>query len=210
MIAQLDLLTAPQEVTGSKTRIAHDYYPTPEAITQALLDHVDIRGGVYEPCAGEGAIARVLRRTDTINFVLETDLVYRRNVTWIADATLPEKWDTVDAHMRHHKSSLDWVVTNPPFSCAFQILKIAWENCRSGIAFLLRLSFLEPCGDRARWLNDQADNMTLMLPVSPRPKFRRDTQGSDSMTVAWCVWRKDFSWAALGVESPFQYCRGWK
>ena len=210
MIAQLDLLTAPQEMTNAKTRVAHDYYPTPEAITQALLDHVDIRGGIYEPCAGEGAIAKVLRSADTINFVLETDLVYRRNVAWVADATLPEKWSKVDAHMQYHHSSLDWVITNPPFSVAFAILRLAWKHVRVGVACLLRLSFLEPCRDRAQWLNDQADHMTLVMPVSPRPKFRRDTHKSDSMTVAWCVWRKDFSWKALGMDSPFQYCWGWR
>ena len=42
-------------------REANDYYPTPGWVTACLLRHVRFRGAVWEPCCGDGAIARVLR-----------------------------------------------------------------------------------------------------------------------------------------------------
>jgi hypothetical protein len=42
-------------------READDYYPTPGWVTACLLRHVRFRGVVWEPCCGDGAIARVLQ-----------------------------------------------------------------------------------------------------------------------------------------------------
>src|SRR3954465_15760869 len=42
-------------------RKADDYYPTPGWVTACLLRHVRFRGAVWEPCCGDGAIARVLQ-----------------------------------------------------------------------------------------------------------------------------------------------------
>ena len=41
-------------------REPHDYYPTPAWVTACLLRHVALRGRVWEPCCGDGAIAAVL------------------------------------------------------------------------------------------------------------------------------------------------------
>lgn len=43
-------------------RQAHDFYATPEWVTEALLRHVRFRGQVWEPCCGGGAISTVLQR----------------------------------------------------------------------------------------------------------------------------------------------------
>jgi len=41
-------------------RQAEDFYATPEWVTRCLLRHVELRGPVWEPCCGDGAIARIL------------------------------------------------------------------------------------------------------------------------------------------------------
>jgi hypothetical protein len=41
-------------------REANDFYPTPAWVTETLLKHVTLRGPVWEPCCGDGAIARVI------------------------------------------------------------------------------------------------------------------------------------------------------
>ncbi len=41
-------------------REARDFYATPAWVTERLLDHVTLRGAVWEPCCGDGAMARVL------------------------------------------------------------------------------------------------------------------------------------------------------
>jgi hypothetical protein len=39
------------------TRAAKDFYATPEWVTEALLRHVCLRGPIWEPCCGTGAIS---------------------------------------------------------------------------------------------------------------------------------------------------------
>src|ERR1700704_4256802 len=43
-------------------RNVHDFYATPDWVTEALLHHVQFRGRVWEPCCGTGAITTVLQR----------------------------------------------------------------------------------------------------------------------------------------------------
>ena len=43
-------------------RRVHDFYATPDWVTEALLRHVQFRGRVWEPCCGTGAITSVLKR----------------------------------------------------------------------------------------------------------------------------------------------------
>jgi hypothetical protein len=45
------------------TRQAEDFYATPEWVTRCLLRHTDFAGPVWEPCCGDGAIARVVEST---------------------------------------------------------------------------------------------------------------------------------------------------
>jgi predicted RNA methylase len=56
-------------------REPNDFYPTPDWVTRALLKHVTLRGAVWEPCCGDGAMARVLERAG--HKVVATDLVDR-------------------------------------------------------------------------------------------------------------------------------------
>lgn len=56
-------------------RKPHDFYPTPDWVTEALLKHVTLRDAVWEPCCGDGAMARVLERAG--HKVAATDLVDR-------------------------------------------------------------------------------------------------------------------------------------
>ena len=41
-------------------RQAEDFYATPDWVTRCLLRQVKLRGAVWEPCCGDGAIARVV------------------------------------------------------------------------------------------------------------------------------------------------------
>ena len=43
-------------------RSVHDFYATPDWVTEALLRHVQFRARVWEPCCGTGAITGVLKR----------------------------------------------------------------------------------------------------------------------------------------------------
>jgi hypothetical protein len=41
-------------------REPNEFYPTPSWVTECLLRHVELRGRVWEPCCGDGAIAKVV------------------------------------------------------------------------------------------------------------------------------------------------------
>jgi len=196
------LLFGGQEVLTIKNeRVEHDYYPTPAGLTHQLIKLVpEIKGSIVgEPCSGQDAITDVLQEYGCIVHCSDIQQRDGRN----RDATTPDFWKETFAPS-------DWVVTNPPFNQAEAILPLAWEHCTNGCAFLLRLSYLEPTGGRGPWLQAYADNLRLVAPVSPRPRFRKDTKGSDSVTSAWFVWDKSWSWKALAVPSPFSFCAGWR
>jgi len=186
----------------TKTRISNDFYPTPAGVTRALTDNCRLPRFICEPCAGNGAITDVLRERPA-GEVLESDIQWNPK----DDATTRHFWETrADRLQREHWAT----VTNPPFNLASKILPLAYEYSPWGVAFLLRLSYLEPTGDRAEWLKAHADNLRDVIPISPRPKFRRDSKGSDSVTVAWMVWCKTWSWAEIGAQPPFTFVSGWR
>jgi hypothetical protein len=41
-------------------RQENDFYPTPDWVTEALLNNVALRGPVWEPCCGDGAMTRAI------------------------------------------------------------------------------------------------------------------------------------------------------
>lgn len=65
------LNSRPIHVSGF-VREAHDFYATPDWVTEALLRRVTLRGPVWEACCGTGAIARVLERAG--HAVVATDI----------------------------------------------------------------------------------------------------------------------------------------
>jgi hypothetical protein len=90
-------------------RSPRDFYPTRERwVTEALLAHVDLGGlTVWEPAAGEGHMAEVLKTAGAAR-VYCSDIVDRGYaLDAIHNFTLPTSPDT-GAHF-------DAIVTNPPF-----------------------------------------------------------------------------------------------
>ena len=213
---QIGLFGNIEPVATAGERVKHDYYPTPEAITRELIKRVDLQSAVLEPCCGQGAISEALKKyAQRVTIVFESDIASIDRLAQCVkhpervnrDATTQAFWNYWD----QYGMPISWVVTNPPFSCAAEILAHAWEYAEEGCAFLLRLSFLEPTGNRAEMLKSMSDHLRYVIPVSPRPKFRRDTTGSDSVTCAWFVWDKRWSWQReIGADSPFQFVSGWR
>lgn len=188
------------------TRRTNDKYDTPmaEAIFEPIANLIPLDfKTVFEPCAGDGNLAAAIARH--AKSVIQDDLLTG------FDATKFEDW--ADRFDQPH-----WTITNPPFDVALPIIENAWEFSLSGIAFLLPITWAEPCGDRRDWLLNHADNLRYVIPISPRPKFREGeinpktgkAYGTDPRTVCWYVWVKDWSWLDMGIVSPFQYLTGWR
>jgi hypothetical protein len=195
----LPSIPAAHEMSGRRPL---DLYPTEDAITRLLAANLpNLGGNILEPCAGPGGMAAVLRDLPAVTAVFTNDIDPQWGTDWVGDACNPAAacW----------QRPYDWVVTNPPFSVAMPILQLAYDRAAVGVAFLLRLSFLEPTRGRARWLEAHADSMTHLIVLGqPRPSFTGDG-GTDAVTAAWMVWQVGWSWKALGVEPPFQFAYKW-
>lgn len=154
-------------------RRPYDAYFTPRSAVESLLRHVDVDGRVLECCSGEGAIARTMVEYGCE--VITNDLNPEMPALMHGDAADWRWWQ-----------SIPWVVSNPPFKVASQIVKLAHQHATEGVAMLLRLSFLEPCEDRAEFLSQHPPTQLIVL---PRISFTGDGK-TDSVTCAWMVWEK--------------------
>lgn len=187
-----------------RKRVHLDFYETPpwatrlliEAVRQGTDEDFEWKGDALEPCSGNGAIARVLGSSGLR--VLTNDIDPRRQTDLHLDAREPELYRAAAAALYGRsalRTRLDWVVTNPPFSVAFPILRQSLAHARIGVAFLLRLSFLEPTRERGWLLDERPPDFLLVL---PRISFDGDGN-TDSVTYAWFVWYAD---PELAAELP--------
>lgn len=158
-----------------RKRRANDFYPTPAHATEALLRYVVIAGTVLECCSGQDDITSVLKRKG-LN-VTTNDIDPAMPADTHEDATKDPFW--ADKYP-------DWVISNPPFSVAPPIVERAYSAARWGSAMLLRLSYLEPCKNRAEWLSAHKPTHLIVL---PRISFTGDGK-TDNVTCAWFVWQK--------------------
>lgn len=157
-----------------------DFYETNAFAVRALRKRVAISELVLEPCNGLGAISKLF--LDCV--VLTNDID-------------PEK--PAHSHLRaqdinyetsgHAGMAKPWVITNPPFSDAFDIVRKSVEaGCPS--CYLLRLSWVEPTrspeekGGRGFWLKAHPPEAMIVL---PRYSFTGDGK-TDSVTCAWFCW----------------------
>lgn len=99
-----------------------DFYETPYTITQHILDVVHIPEGasVLEPACGDGAIVRVLKE----------------NGLKVTYKDIKDGNDFLKC-----KDKYDWIITNPPFSLAFEFIQHSKSVC-DDFLMLLPLSYL--------------------------------------------------------------------
>ena len=160
-------------------RRKNDYYPTASKLTLELINRIPLdRKTILEPCAGQNHIVDVL---NTIPYakVVGADIDPEMPTAKLLGKTYDARYSEV-----YEKFNPDWVVTNPPFNQAFEILRMAYEHSKVGVALLLRLSFLEPTFERGEWLANHPPNTLIVL---PRYSFTEDGN-TDSVTCAWMVW----------------------
>ena len=84
-------------------REGRDFYATPDWVTEALLQHVTFRAPVWEPCCGDGAMAKILSRHG--HQVTASDIAFRGfgkgGVDFLACQSVPDGCGAI--------------VTNPPY-----------------------------------------------------------------------------------------------
>ncbi len=176
---------------------ALEFFPTPPWATRALMSHVldplpD--PGVmscWEPCAGLGHMADVLR--ETFDTVRASD-VYCYPVESGGDSGRFEidAFDFLDEQAIVRAPEVDWIITNPPFSKASAMLSHALVKARIGVAFLLRMQWLE---GETRFREVYAERApSLVAPFVERVPMCEggvDLEGSTATMYAWFVWLRE-------------------
>lgn len=181
------LLTSQPDTSASIETVGRhplNFYESPSWFTTELLRHVKLSGVIGEPCVGHGAIASLLRVWPYTKQMWTNDIDPHKAADYHLDATLSESWAKFP--------DCDWICTNPPYSeFAAPIIKNAYHKARVGVAAFLLTSFLEPCDDRADFLQQHPPSLVLIL---PRFCFRKDKKGkrwaTDNITISCFVWDK--------------------
>jgi len=158
-----------------------EIFPTPSWPVHRLLDCLKPRGGTWlEPCAGEGHIIRAVdewfeknRPDDRVTWE-STDIRATRYAQPPCDMTKP-------GHFFEGRR-FAVILTNPPFSKAFEMFKLLWPMTDRALAFLLPLSWLGS-GDRCTSLRENTPSV-FVLPERPIFRF----SGTDQETYGWLVW----------------------
>lgn len=169
-----------------------DFFCTPPFATRALcevvLPHMHVprfsTGHLWEPAAGEGHMAEVLR--DYFVTVHASDVFdYGREYqvgSFVGDGP--------DIIIPTH--DVDWVVTNPPFNESLRFVLRALAVARVGVAMFIRTQWAVEGVARYEFLFRNRPP-TLFAPFVERVplcKGKWDPDGSTATAYCWLVWIK--------------------
>jgi len=181
-----------------------DFFPTPPWVTRALVHEVIGRPrpgealSVWEPAAGEGHMAEVLR--ESFARVHASDIFdYGRGYAVGSFAGgAPNRAEC--------PFKPDWIITNPPFAeLGAAFAERANLEARVGVALFLQLRWAESV---ERWKLFQRWRPTTIAIFAERcalVRGRWDPNASSAAAYAWFVWRKPvgtrtlFEWIAPGA-----------
>lgn len=154
-----------------------DFYQTPFSMTEQLLENetFDDVFTVIEPCVGEGAISKVLKKNKLT--------VYEMDINKGQDY-LKFKADI----------GYKYIITNPPFSLAKEFIQKSKEIYTEKIAMLLPLNYLH---GQERYNIDIFNELKCIYVFTRYPmltdKVRKDGKYNTGMMVyAWYIWQKDY------------------
>lgn len=153
-------------------RNSTDFYPTPPAVTIALIEFLGLKGKtIWEPACGAGHMADAILETG--NNVIATELNYQGYGTPDVD------------FLKAPLVECDWIITNPPFKYAEQFIDRCIEH-KKPFAMLLKSQYWHSA---KRYKLFQKHIPSFVLPLTWRPDFHFGSKGgSPTMECIWTVW----------------------
>ncbi len=150
-------------------RRALDYYPTPQAVTVALMEFLKLpQSTIWECAAGQGTMSSVLEHYG--HRVVSTDI---QTGTDYLTTPPPEAFDAI--------------ITNPPFNKSQEFIEKALNEA-DVVAMVLKTQYWH-AKKRYQLFIDQPP--AFVLPLTWRPDFMNNERGgSPTMDVIWTVWMK--------------------
>lgn len=160
-------------------RKERDSYETPAWVTEVIVKYINENRCVWEPAAGSGKMAEVLRQHGME--VTATDITTGDD--FLAAQTLRNSYITA-------------IVTNPPYALAQEFIEHALrltEPARGVVAMLLRTDFAH--ARTRQHLFGDCRQFWAKVELTKRIKWFQDSKGQPSYNHAWFLW----SWAHDGV-----------
>lgn len=162
--------------TGKRKK--SDFYETPYSITRHLLNVEDFDASkfVCEPACGDGAIVKILKEKWS-----DTNIrAYDADINFLKDT-----------------SKYDYIITNPPFSLAFEFVQQAKLLANEKFAFLLPLSYLHGKKRYDEIYMDKSYPLKKIHVFTRYPmlgeKLRDDGKYNTGMMVyAWYIFERGF------------------
>lgn len=159
-----------------KDKERNEFYPTPDVVIELARPLIDPNKRYWEPCAGDG---RILNYFD--NVVIGTDIEPRSKDVFEGNFLSSGKPDTVEA-----------IITNPPFSLGYDLIKKALYEWEIPALLLLRVEYIA-----AKARQDVVRHMTDMHIVSDLIKFETESgrivHGNGTGRCAWMLFNPDES-----------------
>lgn len=161
-----------------------EFFPTPPWAARAggeLITRLEPEPAtVWEPCCGQGHMAHGLG--DYFEAVAASDI---HDHGWPGQDAVVDFFDPeLDA-----PGGADWIVTNPPFGKAAEIVEVGLRRARRGVALLARASLLESAGRFGLMFGDNP--LRVFAPFIERVPMQLggwDPKGSTATAYAWFIW----------------------
>jgi hypothetical protein len=157
-----------------------DLYETPPAAVEALLRVETLPARIWEPAAGRGAIAGVLRARAHV--VITSDIFDYGELDFVHDFLTVEQ----------APGDVEAIVTNPPYLLAGAFAAHALTLCPR-VFLLLRLAFLE--SERRTRILESGHLARVHVFRKRLPMMHRDgwagPKASSAIAFAWFCWSRD-------------------
>jgi hypothetical protein len=157
-----------------------DLYETPACAVEALLRVEQFPHWVWEPAAGRGAIARVLR--DVGHALIASDIVDYGDLHFVRDFLTETKMP----------ANCTAIITNPPYKIANEFVTHAL-NLAPKVYLLLRLAFLESI--KRTDILEHRGLARVHIFRRRLPMMHRDgwagPRASSAIPFGWFVWSAD-------------------
>ena len=188
-------MSKPSITRNRADRPSSDFYPTPEHVTEALLQRERFRGVIWEPACGCGDMSRVIERHGYD--VRSTDLFDRgygaAGIDFVMETELDPK--------------IGAIVTNPPFKLAEAFIETCFRLDVDKFAVFQRLSFIEGRGRYRRIFKNRppARVWAFSQRVTLQPAGERgERRKSGFMAFAWYVWDRP-TWEKPGRTTELHW-----
>lgn len=171
-----DNLRKAQSIAGfSNTREPSDHYPTPDIAVKQLLERETFDGKVWEPCCGEGNIAKFFPGCMASD-IRGGNIYGEQYIDFLKEYR-----------------NVDHIVTNPPYSLAQKFVEHALACADKKVAMLCKLAFLEGAARHKLFQTHPPKTVYVFSKRLPLTKANDKRKQSSMIPFAWFVWEKGFS-----------------